>query len=170
MLQDTLRELIDPVIEAEKMELVDIDCLKMKNRWLIRLFIDKENGVTLGDCERISHLVGDILDIHETPPGPYVLEVSSPGLDRPLTRDKDFFRFKGEYIGVRTIEKIEGSRNFHGRLVDYVAEENGNSVILDMEGKIVKIFRRDIAKAHLETERAQTPGPLSGKRAHKKKA
>ena len=93
--QDRIKELIGPAIESESMELVDVECLKMNTRWLVRLFIDKERGVTLDDCQKISHLVGDILDVHEMPPGPYTLEVSSPGLDRPLTRDKDFLEIQG---------------------------------------------------------------------------
>ena len=148
--QDRIKELIGPAIQSESMELVDVECLKMKTRWLVRLFIDKERGVTLDDCQKISHLVGDILDVHEMPPGPYTLEVSSPGLDRPLTRDKDFLRFKGQKVGIKTGEKIEGTKNFHGRLMDYIEEQGEKIVVVEVEGKVYRIPREKIIKAHLE--------------------
>ena len=171
MLKDTIRDVIEPVISSEQMELVDIECLKMNTRWLVKLYLDKDGGVTLDDCQKVSYLIGDILDVHELPPGPYTLEVSSPGLDRPLTRDKDFLRFKGENISIRTSEKIEGSRNFHGKLLDYVVEENLSLVVLDTNGSITRIPREKIAKAHLEADRGPIPrSPLHGKRTNQKKA
>jgi ribosome maturation factor RimP len=145
-----IQELIEPAISAEKMEVVEVECLKMKTRWLVRIYIDKEGGVTLDDCRNISRLAGDILDVHEIPPGPYTLEVSSPGLDRPLTRDKDFARFTGEKIAVKTKEKIEGSRNFRGILVGYEEEAGEKTVVLDIEGKTLRIPQNNILKAHLE--------------------
>ncbi len=87
--------LIEPVIESEGLELVELECLRMQTRWLVRIFIDREGGATLEDCTAISHQVGDLLNVHDLPPGPYTLEVSSPGLDRPLTRDKDFEKYRG---------------------------------------------------------------------------
>ena len=78
------------MIESEGMEIVDVECLKMKFRWLVRIYIDKEEGVTIADCSEISKQAGDSLDVYDVLPGSYTLEVSSPGLDRSLTRDKDF--------------------------------------------------------------------------------
>ncbi len=117
--KEKIEQLILPVIEAENMELVDVECLKMKSRWLVRIYVDKEGGVTIDDCSNISRQVGDILDVHDTPPGSYTLEVSSPGLDRPLVRDVDFLKALGRMITVRLREKMEGSKNFQlaaGRL------------------------------------------------------
>ena len=170
MLQDSIRDLIEPLIESELMELVDIECQKMKTRWLIRLFIDKEGGVTLDDCQKISHVAGDILDVHNVPHGPYTLEVSSPGLNRRLTRDKDFLKFRGENVQIRTAEKIEGIRNFQGRLVEYIIEDGGKTVVVEREGTLFRIPREQILKANLEVETEHIPrSPAQGNRRNKKK-
>jgi len=102
--------LIEPVIESEGLELVELECLRMKTRWLVRIYIDREGGATLEDCTAMSHQVGDLLNVHDLPPGPYTLEVSTPGLDRPLTRDKDFEKYRGGRVRIRTREPIDGSR------------------------------------------------------------
>jgi ribosome maturation factor RimP len=96
--------LVEPVIESEGLELVELECLRMKTRWLVRIFIDREGGSTIDDCTAISHQVGDLLNVHDLPPGPYTLEVSTPGLDRPLTRDKDFEKYRGSKVRIRTRE------------------------------------------------------------------
>lgn len=169
LLQDRIRELLEPAIDSERMELVDVECLKMKTRLLVRLYIDKAGGVSLDDCQKISNLAGDILDVHDVPPGAYTLEVSSPGLDRPLTRDKDFLKFKGERVFIKTAGKIEGSRNFHGRLIDYLMEEGAGTVVLSTESGTIRIPRRSILKANLEPlDEPVARGP-SGKRGKKRK-
>jgi len=150
--KDKIRELIEPVLEDEKMELVDIECLRMKTRWMVRIYLDKEGGVTLNDCSEISHQMSDILDVHDILPGPYTLEVSSPGLDRPLARDKDFMKYRGHKVHVRVDEKIEGIRNFRGELIDYLDEGDGKILIVDVAGKIYRIPRDLVVKAHLEYE------------------
>jgi len=148
--------LIEPVIESEGLELVELECLRMQTRWLVRIFIDREGGATLEDCTSISHQVGDLLNVHDLPPGPYTLEVSSPGLDRPLTRDKDFEKYRGARIRVRTRDPIDGSRNFLGAFVDYSTEDGRRIVTVDVDGRIVRIDRDNIQKANLEYERQAT--------------
>jgi len=150
--QVQIAELIEPLIEAEGMELVHVECLRGKTRWLVRIFIDTEGGITVDDCAAISNLVGDVLDVHELPPGSYTLEVSSPGLDRPLARDKDFMKYRGCTVKVRTAEKVEGIRNFTGTLVDYITEEGNKNLILDVEGKAYHIPREIVLKANLQYE------------------
>jgi ribosome maturation factor RimP len=147
-----IRELIEPVLEDEDMELVDVECLRMKTRWIVRIFMDKEGGVTLDDCTEISHQVGDILDIHDIPPGPYTLEVSSPGLDRPLAKDKDFMQYRGCHVRVKADQKIDGIKNFQGKLVDYLDENGRKILIVDVAGRTYRIPRDLVAKAHLEYE------------------
>ena len=144
--------LIEPLIESEDMELVCVECVRVKTRWLVRIYIDKEGGITVDDCAGISHQVGDILDVHELPPGSYTLEVSSPGLDRPLVRDRDFRKYRGCRVKVRTCEKINGQRNFTGRLIDYLEEERKKNLILDVDGKIHNIPREVVIKANLQYE------------------
>jgi ribosome maturation factor RimP len=147
--KEKIRQLAEPVIADEGMELIHVECIKMHTRWIIRLYLDKENGVTLGDCTAVSSQLGDIFDIHDLIKGAYTLEVSSPGLDRPISRDQDFIKHKNSRVKIKTSVKIEGMGNFHGILLDYI-EENGQKVILiDMSGKTYRIPRREIAKANL---------------------
>ena len=150
--KEKIKMLIEPIIESEKMELVDLECLKVKSRWVVRVYIDKCGGVTLDDCAEISHQVGDFLDIHDVPPGPYTLEVSSPGLDRPLVKDGDFVRYQGHLVKIRFREKMEGAKNFRGRLVGFLEEEGRKTVVLDVEGKIFHIPKEMLNKANLEYE------------------
>ena len=147
--KEKIRQLAEPVIADEEMELIHVECIKMHTRWIIRLYLDKENGVTLGDCTAVSSQLGDIFDIHDLIKGAYTLEVSSPGLDRPISRDQDFIKHKNSKVKIKTNVKIEGMRNFHGILLDYI-EENGQKVVLiDISGKTYRIPRREIAKANL---------------------
>ena len=147
--KEKIRQLAEPVIADEEMELIHVECIKMHTRWIIRLYLDKENGVTLGDCTAVSSQLGDIFDIHDLIKGAYTLEVSSPGLDRPISRDQDFIKHKNSKIKIKTNVKIEGMRNFHGILLDYI-EENGQKVVLiDISGKTYRIPRWEIAKANL---------------------
>jgi len=149
---EEIKQLIEPLLESENMEMIDLECLKMKSRWLVRIYIDKAEGVTINDCSEISNQAGDILDVHNVPPGPYTLEVSSPGLDRPLTRDKDFIKYRGHKVYIKVNEKLEGIKNFRGKLIDYLHENDRKTLIVDVAGKIYHIPRDLIAKANLEYE------------------
>ena len=153
--KDKMKPLVESILEFEDIELVDIECLRMKSRWLVRIYIDKEGGVTLDDCGEVSKQVGDVLDVHDLPPGPYTLEVSSPGLDRPLANDRDFIKYRGRKVHVRVAEKLEGMKNFRGRLVDYLDREGEKIVVVDVLGKTYHIPQTSIIKAHLEYESDQ---------------
>ncbi|MDD5170803.1 MAG: ribosome maturation factor RimP [Syntrophales bacterium] len=148
--EDKIKALAEPAIEAEGMELILAECLIMKSRWVVRLYVDKPGGVTLDDCSDVSHLVGDILDVHDVLPVAYTLEISSPGLDRPLARDKDFLSYRGQRVNIKTKTKIDGVRNFQGILMDYVDENGEKVLIVDVQGKSVRISRQDVLHAHLE--------------------
>ena len=150
--REKVRQLIESVIVSEGLEIIDLECLKMKFRWLVRIFIDKEGGVTIDDCSEISKQVGDILDVYDVLPGSYTLEVSSPGLDRPLSRDKDFIKYRGSTVRIKTGEKLDGVKNFHGRLNDYLDENGAKILIVDVSGKIYRIPRDMVVKAHLVYE------------------
>ena len=153
-LKDKIWQLAEPVALSEGMELIHVECLKMHSRCVFRIFLDKEGGVTLGDCTSVSNQLGDILDVHDLSHGPYTLEVSSPGLDRPISRDRDFERFRGAKVRIKTHIKIDGVKNFQGTLVDYV-EENGQKIVrIDVAGNISSIPKNEIAKANLIDETA----------------
>ena len=151
-LKEKIRQLADPVVAAEGMELIHVECLKMHIRWIVRLYLDKENGITLDDCTAISNQLGDLFDINNVVKGAYTLEVSSPGLDRPISRDQDFEKYKKEKVNIKTGIKIEGMRNFHGTLLDYIEEQGRKMILLDISGKTYRIPKEEIVKANLAND------------------
>ncbi|MBA4397053.1 MAG: ribosome maturation factor RimP [Syntrophus sp. (in: bacteria)] len=146
--REKIWELAEAILTAEGMELVEAECLKMPSRWLIRIFIDREGGVTIHDCSEISHQLGDVLNVHDVPPGPYTLEVSSPGLDRPLVRDKDFLKYRGSTVNIRLREKFAGSKHFKGELIDFIEDDGQQFLIVDVSGTSYRIPRQMVAKAN----------------------
>ena len=148
--RDEIRRLAEPIVESEAMELIYVECLKMQSRWLVRLYLDKEGGVTIDDCSEISNQLGDLLDVHDIPPGPYTLEISSPGLNRPIERDKDFMKFKGHTVDIKVREKLEGMKNFRGTLVDFFDENGGKTLVVAVSGKSYHIPMDLVIKARLE--------------------
>jgi ribosome maturation factor RimP len=147
--KEKIRQLSEPVVASEGMELIHVECIKMHSRWIIRLFMDKEGGITLDDCANISNQLGDIFDIRDVIKGAYTLEVSSPGLDRPISRDQDFVKYRNSRVNIKTSEKIEGIKNFHGVLLDYIEESGKKLVLIDIAGKVYRIPRQDVVKANL---------------------
>jgi ribosome maturation factor RimP len=137
---------VNGIVESSGMELVHAEIRREGGRLVLRLYIDKEGGVTLDDCARVSRLVSAQMDAEDPIPDRYTLEVSSPGLDRPLNRDRDFARFAGHQVRVSTAAPLEGQRNFAGRLQG-LAE---GIVRLVLEGgREVAIPRDLITKARL---------------------
>lgn len=145
---EKISSLIMPVIERAGMELVGLEYRKEGSGWVLRIFIDMVGGVTLDDCTEISREVDAILDSEDVIPHQYSLEVSSPGLNRPLKKEADFKRFAGKLAKVKTFEAIGGSRNFKGRIVGC---ENG-VVALNVDGVVQEIPISMMAKANLEYE------------------
>jgi len=148
--EEKITELAEPLAAAEGMEIVMAECLKMKSGWLVRIYIDKEGGVTVDDCALMSDRLGDVLNVYDVPPGQYTLEVSSPGLDRPLHRDKDFIRYCGSRVRLRLAEKLEGRRDFRGELVAYEEGASGREAVLSVDGRTLRIPREKIVRANLE--------------------
>lgn len=148
-LQDAVTRLIEPVIHDLGIELVDIALKKMGGKALLRVYIDSETGVTIDDCEQVSREVETILDVEDLIPCSYVLEVSSPGLDRPLKKPEDFLRFKGHMIRVVTREPIGKQTFFIGSL----AEATDSNIVLHLpKDREVNITYDIISSARLEVE------------------
>lgn len=145
---DKIRSLVKPILEEEGIELVDIEFRPKGKRWLLRIYIDKDGGVNLGDCERISREVGTLLDVEDLIDHPYNLEVSSPGLTRPLRSLDDFKRFKGRLCKVVTKKSINGKTDFLGEIVDVTEEE---IKVKERKGQVAIPFGV-IKKANLELE------------------
>ena len=140
-------DVIQPVIDEQGLELVDVVYTPEHGRWVLRVFIDKPGGVTLGDCTTVSREIGTILDVEDIIPHSYSLEVSSPGLDRPLTKERDFLRYRGQKVRIRTREPVEGRRNFRAT-IDGV--EDGAVIVTDASGKTWRIELLNIDRARLE--------------------
>jgi ribosome maturation factor RimP len=105
-----VEEISEPLVVAEGMELVDLEYRREGPRWVLRLFIDKQGGVTVDDCARISREVGDLLDVKDIIPQAYVLEVSSPGLNRRIRKKEDFSRFVGQKVKLRLVSPKDGRK------------------------------------------------------------
>jgi ribosome maturation factor RimP len=117
---DRVRTLAEPILFAEGMDLVEVQYRREANGWVLRLTIEKEQGVTLDDCSRVNHEVGRTLDVEDFIPTRYHLEVSSPGLDRPLKSEKDFMKYQNRLIRVKTFDPIDKRRQFKGKLLGLV--------------------------------------------------
>jgi ribosome maturation factor RimP len=111
----------------------------------MRLYVDKPDGVIIDDCIAVSRQMGDLLDVHLEEVGPYSLEVTSPGPERPLARKQDFAKFKGNRVKIKTYQPLDGRKNFKGVLLGI----SGDEVSLQMEGQNIAIAFADISKAHL---------------------
>ncbi|MCU0587104.1 MAG: ribosome maturation factor RimP [Syntrophobacteraceae bacterium] len=111
-----LIEMIEPVLRVEGKELVELEFRRESPGWVLRLFIDQEDGITVEDCAQISRVVGDLLDVTEAIRMPYHLEVSSPGLNRPLRKPEHFESVLGKIVEIRTLEPLGSRRRFKGTL------------------------------------------------------
>ena len=126
-------------------ELVAIENFSYGSGQTLRVYIDRDGGVTIDDCERVSRQISGVLDVEDAIEGRYVLEVSSPGLDRPLSEPKDFERFTGRQVKLRTYVPVDGQRNFKGLLRGL---QNGQ-VLIEVEGRQVALPFEGIEKARL---------------------
>ncbi|PIQ95490.1 MAG: ribosome maturation factor RimP [Nitrospinae bacterium CG11_big_fil_rev_8_21_14_0_20_56_8] len=136
-------EIIAPVIRKENLELVDVEYKRAGRNWILRVFIDREGGVTLEDCQKVSHLVGDLIEIEEIVSNAYVLEVSSPGLDRPLKTERDYLKYKSKKITVNTFSPIDNRRHFRGIVSDF----KDDTLHLEENGKLLQILLENISLA-----------------------
>jgi len=140
-----VRELAEPICNVEGAELIHIEYQRETGGRILRLYIDKPGGITLGDCSEISSQLGDILDLKLETEDAYTLEVSSPGIDRPVSRLSDFEKFKGELARIKIARPINGQKNFKG-ILSGVTDSN---ILLKTEKKSVTIPFQDIIKARL---------------------
>ena len=144
----TLRQILEPVVTAMGYELIGVEFHPHRGSALLRLYIDREGGVNVDDCQQVSHQVSGVLDVEDSIPGHYTLEVSSPGLDRPLFEARDFLRFAGHPIRVQLATPLNGRRKFTGRL----AGLRDDKVVLEHEGQELAIPLAAIEKARLIPE------------------
>ncbi len=136
-----VERLVSPIIEENHFELVDVEYVKEGANWYLRVYADKEGGITIDDCVTISRALEARLDEEDFIEDAYILEVSSPGLGRPLKKDKDFERNLGAAVEVKLYKAEDGQKEFEGILSEYSQE----SVTIDTEGTSRTFRRKDIA-------------------------
>ena len=146
------QELLEPIVAGEGLELLEVEFLREREGWILRLFIDKPGGrVGLDECSQVSRAVDTVLDVEDIVPHEYNLEVSSPGVNRPLKKPAHFERVKGQKVKVKTFGPIgePPRKNFTGTLTEVAAD----AISVDVEGAgSFRISFKDIAKANLEFE------------------
>lgn len=139
-------ELLEPIVRGVGFELVDVEYVKEVGTWYLRAYIDKPGGITVDDCEAVSRKFSDILDEKDYIEDTYIFEVSSPGLGRPLKKEKDFKRSLGEEVEVRTYRAIDRQKEFLGILKDY----DKDTVTIEYEDGSAQVFEKgDIALIRL---------------------
>lgn len=150
---DQVRRLIEPVLARDGYELVEVEWVRGGGRWTLRLFVDKAGGFGIEDCQAVSHLVDPILDVADVIEPAYDLEVSSPGLERPLRKPADFDRFAGQRAHLKTYGPVAGTapgspgrKHWTGTLRGF----KDGAVELDVDGVLHRVPHDQIAKANLE--------------------
>ena len=132
-------KLLMPIMEANGFELVDVEYVKEAGNWYLRAYIDKPGGITVDDCEVVNRELGDLLDRDDFIDDSYILEVSSPGLGRPLKKERDFIRSKGEEVEIRTYRMVDRQKEFRGVLKAW----DKDTVTIETEDGQEQIFDRD---------------------------
>ncbi|MFI5321991.1 MAG: ribosome maturation factor RimP [Thermodesulfobacteriota bacterium] len=143
-----VRELLEPLLASKNLELFDIEFKGQGKNGVLRVYIDKVDGVTIGDCALVSRELGTLLDIHDMIPDSYTLEVSSPGLTRALRKPEDFLRFKGRKVKIKTTKDFEKRKLFIGELLEF----KDGLVTVETEGRSFSLPYADIEKANLELD------------------
>ncbi len=152
--KEELENILCPLINIENYELVELQYRREKEGWVLRIFVDKPNGVTLDDCTKLSEKIGRFLDEKNLIPQRYILEVSSPGLDRPLKKESDFQKFSGRLVKITLYAPQDGQRHFVGRLRGINEGKVNLEIFSEKEISLrrIEIPLENIASARLEIE------------------
>lgn len=143
--EERAEKLIQPIVDEHSFELVDVEFVKEGNDYYLRAYIDKEGGINIDDCELVSKAFEEKLDKEDFIKEPYILEVSSPGLTRPLKKDKDFQRSIGKDIEVKTFKPIEKRKDFEGELISF----DNDTVTIKEDNKEITFERKNICLIRL---------------------
>ena len=144
-LEKKLHDMFEPVIESMNYELVGVELAGSGKGTVLRIYIDAEQGITVDDCQAVSYQVSGILDVEDPIHGHYTLEVSSPGLDRPLVKPEHFRQFTGELVKIRSTEPVLGRKNFKGILESF----DGVNLFVVVDNEIYEIPFSIVEKANL---------------------
>jgi len=143
--ESAITELIEPTVLAMELQLWGIDLSQRGKYSILRIYIEREEGVTITDCEKVSRQVSAILDMEDPIAGEYTLEVSSPGLDRPLFTSEQFGRFIGSDVKVRLLHPVDGRRKLNGSIENV----SGDEIMLSVDGEGFRLQHTDIEKANV---------------------
>ncbi|MFW5972012.1 MAG: ribosome maturation factor RimP [Bacillota bacterium] len=144
---EEVSKIAEPIVENEGLELVDLEYVKEGGNYYLRLFIDDENGIGLDECEKISRHMSEELDRLDPIKENYILEVSSPGIERPLKTLKDFDRFEGSFVTIKTYAPIDGEKEFIGDLM--IRNDSNIRIKIRKDDQVVEIPYSSIAAARL---------------------
>jgi len=144
-IEKLVEQMLEPILAQNNYELVDVEYVKEVGTWYLRVYIDKEGGVTIDDCEVVSRALDVELDKKDPIKDPYILEVSSPGLSRPLKKDKDFVRSIGKAVEIKLYKAVNNEREFLGTLESF----DSNQVVISNETGQITFNRKDIALIRL---------------------
>lgn len=143
---DTVQQMLQPYIEQEGYDLVDIEYVKEGSHYFLRVYVDKPGGIDIDDCGKVSEYLSQELDRSDPVPNTYFLEVSSPGAERPLKKESDFQNAIGKNVLIKTYEALDGLKEFEGELVSYDVEHGAT---VNMSGQVIQIPIAKIASARL---------------------
>ncbi|MFC4320144.1 ribosome maturation factor RimP [Litchfieldia salsa] len=146
---EVVEEMVQPILEPLNLELVDVEYVKEGKEWFLRVFIDSETGVDIEDCGTVSEKLSEKLDETDPIPYNYFLEVSSPGAERPLKKDKDFEKAIGKQVYVKTYEPIDGEKEFEGELTEFDGKAIKIAIMIKTRKKTVEIPYEKVASARL---------------------
>ena len=146
---EQIRQVVEGIFETEAYELVDLEFRGAGKHRVLRVFIDKEDGITHGDCQLVSEQVGTVLDVEDLIPAAYTLEVSSPGLDRTLVKKGDFTRFQGHLAKIQTKVPLHNQKVFRGRLEGLTDDK---ILLASLKGEVVEIPIDVVREARLEVD------------------
>jgi ribosome maturation factor RimP len=144
-IESIVQEIVEPFLENDGFELVDIEYVKESGSWFLRVFVDKEGGIDIDDCGRISEYLSSKLDEADPIAEPYFLEVSSPGAERPLRKPKDFYRSIHEHVFLTTYEAVNGMKEFEGTLISY----DEKTLVIEIKNKKLELPVEKVASARL---------------------
>lgn len=145
---EKLHQIVEGVVSSLGYELVGIEHTMGSHSGLLRIYIDKENGIVLGDCQSVSHQLSGVLDVEDPISGNYDLEISSPGLDRPIFKTKDFDRFSGKLVKIKLVSAMDGRKKYKGVLVGLQEED----VVIEQDGLEIRLSLANIDQARLVPE------------------
>jgi ribosome maturation factor RimP len=145
---ELVEEIITPCVQESGLELVDVEFVREGGSWYLRIYIDKPGGIGIEDCGQLSQKIDRLLDEKDPIPQSYHLEVSSPGIERPLKKISDYNRFAGELAVITTFVPFDGKKKITGR----ITAARGDDIVIDSDGKELSIPFRQVASARLKVE------------------